>query len=348
MRLAPVGLVLLALIFSGSALAGEGRIREIRERLFNANQWRDHVMVVAHRAGGLQSRKSRFPENSRAALADAIAIGAEMVELDVQKSADGAYVVVHDTWLDRTTDCTGEVAKHTLAELKSCRLVIESTRTATDERLPTLAEMLTAARGKIMVNIDNKLALSDLVGMTAVAESLGMADHIVVKQNLWNEARIAEAGRIIALMPRGVTFMPIVADDAVRDAGLLERVASAVSASAVELIAWHAGGQPMTTDGGPLFGLKARAAAARGDWHLWVNTYAIVNKSAGMLSGGRGDQLAVDADQPGDAFGFWVDRGATLIQTDEPGEAIGWLTAQGYRRPYVAGAEQAAVASAIK
>ena len=233
------------------------------------------------------------------------------------------------------------MAQFALAELKACRLKVEATGEVTAETVSTLAEMLGAARGRIMVNIDNKLAPADLVGMAEVAEGLGMSDQIVVKLNLWNDARIAEADRLIALLPRGVTFMPIVADDAVRDPALLETVARAVSASAVELIAWHSGGEPMTRDGGPLFGARARAVAARGDWHLWVNTYAIVNKSAGMLSGGRGDQLAVDAGLPAEAFGFWVDRGATIIQTDEPGEAIRWLDAKGYRRPY---AEQAVAA----
>ena len=137
-------------------------------------------------------------------------------------------------------------------------------------------------------------------------------------------------------------FMPIVADDAVRDSALLEEVTNAVSADAVELINWHRDGAPPTADGGPLFDTRARAVAVRGDWHLWVNTYAIVNKSAGMLSGGRGDQLAIAADLPGEAFGFWVERGVTIIQTDEPAAAIEWLDAQGYRRPYAADARQAA------
>ncbi|RWF98795.1 MAG: glycerophosphodiester phosphodiesterase, partial [Mesorhizobium sp.] len=32
---------------------------------------------------------------------------------------------------------------------------------------------------------------------------------------------------------------------------------------------------------------------------------------------------------------FWVDRGATIIQTDEPKAAIEWLAANGYRVPYM-------------
>ncbi|MET0598897.1 MAG: hypothetical protein ABWZ57_13650 [Mesorhizobium sp.] len=65
-----------------------------------------------------------------------------------------------------------------------------------------------------------------------------------------------------------------------------------------------------------------------------MNTYSILNKAGGYLSGGRGDRLAVLADVPEEAFGFWVERGATIIQTDEPRAAIEWLSANGYRIPY--------------
>jgi len=323
----------LAILFAALALspaAAQTRVDAIRERLQHANQWRDHVMVVAHRGGGLQAGKTRFPENSIAAVENAIALGAEMVEVDIQKSKDGVYVVFHDSWLDRTSICKGILAERTLAELKACRLVVEGTGASTDETVPTLAEMLAVTKDRIFVNIDNKLDIEELPGIIAVARGLGIADQLVIKQNLWSEERIEEARRIVELIGPGVTFMPIIADDAVRDTRFLETAAHAFSADAVELIHWHAAGQLMTGDGGPLFGARARAVAARGDWHLWVNTYAIVNKAGGMLSGGRGDELAVAADFPQETYGFWAERGATMIQTDEPGVAIEWLAQNGY------------------
>lgn len=317
------------------AFAGENsHIGEIRERLQSANRWRDHVMVVAHRGGGLAQGAKLFPENSIAAVRNAIDLGAEMVELDIQKSRDGVFVVFHDSWLDRTSTCKGELAKRTLAELKECRLVIEGTGEATGEAVPTLAEMLAVTRDRIFVNIDNKLPVDELPGIVAVAERMGMADQLVIKSNLWSAGKVEEMKRLLQRTAPGVVFMPIIADDAVRDAEFLEAATSAFDADAVELIAWHRGGEPMTENGGPLFGARARAVAARGDWHLWVNTYAIVNKPAGMLSGGRGDQLATYAGLPDEAFGFWVDRGATIIQTDEPKAAIEWLEANGLRVPY--------------
>ncbi len=337
-------LFLAAWVHSPAVSADLTRIDEIRERLLNANRWRDHVMVVAHRGGGMEGERNSHPENSIAAILNSIGLGVEMVELDVQKSSDGELVVFHDSWLDRSSNCTGELAKRTLAELRQCRLVIAGTGLATGDSIPTLREMLSVTKDRVFVNIDNKLDVEALPGIVAVAHELGMADQIVIKRNLWNGEKIAEMRDILARTGEAI-FMPIIADDAVRDPGFLEVATRAVSADAVELIAWHKGGEPMTSDGGPLFGARARAVAVRGDWHLWVNTYAIVNKPAGMLSGGRGDQLATAASLPGDAYGFWVDRGATIIQTDEPEAAIKWLDANGFRVPYAASGAPVATAS---
>jgi glycerophosphoryl diester phosphodiesterase len=50
----------------------------------------------------------------------ALALGADGIELDVQLSADGQVVVIHDARVNRTTDHTGAVAKMTAAELAAC------------------------------------------------------------------------------------------------------------------------------------------------------------------------------------------------------------------------------------
>jgi len=318
----------------GAAHATDTRASLILERFEHANQWRDHVMVVAHRAGGLQAGKTRFPENSLAALEAAIAAGAEMVEVDVRRSADGTLIVMHDSWLDRTTTCKGEVARRVLAQLRQCRLVIEGTGAATSEPVSTLREFLAAAKDRILVNIDNKLALADLSEMVATGRDLGMAGQIVVKENLWNERRIAEAQNMLAGAGGGFHFMPIIADDAVSDARFAETVRAAFPASAMEMINWRAGAQTLTPTGGPLFSTRMRAAAVRGNWHIWANTYAIVNKPGGYLAGGRGDELATAASLPTESWGFWAERGVTIIQTDEPAAAIEWLSANGYRVPY--------------
>jgi glycerophosphoryl diester phosphodiesterase len=199
--------------------------------------------------------------------------------------------------------------------------------------------MLTATRDRILINLDNKLDVEDLLGMIAVARDLGMAEQVIVKENLWNAQRIATVKAAMDAIGGGVQFMPIIADDAVRDAAFAETASRAFSAHAVELINWRAGADVLTDTGGPLFSPRMRAVAVRGDWHIWADTYAIVNKPGGFLAGGRGDELAVQASLPRETFGFWAERGATIIQTDEPKAAIDWLAANGYRVPYAAPVE---------
>ncbi|TGQ53770.1 glycerophosphodiester phosphodiesterase family protein [Mesorhizobium sp. M1C.F.Ca.ET.193.01.1.1] len=319
---------------SGQSLAGETRAAQILDRFKHANQWRDHVMIAAHRAGSMQAGKTLYAENSLAAVEGSIAIGAEIVEVDVRRAKEGQFVIMHDSWLDRTTTCKGEVVKYTLAELKKCRLVIEGTGAVTDETVSTLHEMLAATKDRILINLDNKLEVTDLPAMIAVARDLGMADQVIVKENLWDRQRIDAARAALAQAGGGFQFMPILADDAVHDAAFAEQVDKAFAPRAIELINWRNDAETLTPSGGPLFSTRMRASAVRGDWHLWADTYAIVNKPGGFLAGGRGDQLAVAASLPREAWGFWVDRGATIIQTDEPRAAIEWLTANGFRVPY--------------
>ncbi|MDX8493847.1 glycerophosphodiester phosphodiesterase family protein [Mesorhizobium sp. VK22B] len=341
MRTLWLSLLLSATLAATSqTLAGETRASQILDRFEHANQWRDHVMVAAHRAGSMQARKTLYAENSLAAVEGSIAMGAEIVEVDVRRSKDGEFVIMHDSWLDRTTTCKGEVVKYTLAELKKCRLVIEGTGAVTNEPVSTLREMLAETKDRILINLDNKLEVTDLPGMIAIARDLGMADQVIVKENLWNRQRIDAAKVALAKAGGGFQFMPILADDAVHDAAFADEVGRAFPLRAVELINWRNGAETLTETGGALFSTRMRAEAVRGDWHLWADTYAIVNKAGGFLAGGRGDELAVAASLPREAWGFWVDRGATIIQTDEPKAAIEWLTANGFRVPYTTDVKQ--------
>ena len=69
-------------------------------------------LVFAHRGG-----RALGPENTLVALDNGFAAGADGAEFDVQLSADGHAVVIHDPTLDRTTNASGPVAARTIAEL---------------------------------------------------------------------------------------------------------------------------------------------------------------------------------------------------------------------------------------
>ncbi len=107
-------------------------------------------LVAAHRGGALL-----WPENSLLAFRNAIALGADFLELDVHLSKDGEVVVIHDPALDRTTTGVGAVRDRTLAELRALRLKDKDGK-ITDEVIPTLEEVvgLAAPRGvRLLVEI---------------------------------------------------------------------------------------------------------------------------------------------------------------------------------------------------
>ncbi len=74
----------------------------------------DRPLVIAH-AGGDQD----YPHSTIYAYTQAAAVGADILELDVQLTADGVLIVQHDDTVDRTTETTGRVAELTLAEIKA-------------------------------------------------------------------------------------------------------------------------------------------------------------------------------------------------------------------------------------
>lgn len=72
------------------------------------------AFIAAHRGDRAQA-----PENTMPALAAALDSDFEFVEVDVQLSADGVPVLIHDDTVDRTTNGTGAVAELTLDELRA-------------------------------------------------------------------------------------------------------------------------------------------------------------------------------------------------------------------------------------
>jgi glycerophosphoryl diester phosphodiesterase len=102
---------------------------------------------IAHRA--LHDADQGIPENSRAAVQRAVRAGYG-IEIDVNLSADGRAIVFHDATLDRLTTATGPVAQRSARELSDLLLK------GSDERIPTLADVLGDVAGKVPLLIEIK------------------------------------------------------------------------------------------------------------------------------------------------------------------------------------------------
>jgi len=108
---------------------------------------------IAHRGAS-----GRAPENTHAAFAAALALGAEAIELDVQLSADGELVVIHDETLERTTDGAGPVGDRTAAELAALDAGSWFAPEYRGERIPLLADVIAQVRDRVTLNVEIKSA----------------------------------------------------------------------------------------------------------------------------------------------------------------------------------------------
>lgn len=92
---------------------------------------------------------AHLPENTLAAFARAIELGVAGIELDVQLSSDNVPVVIHDDTADRTTNGTGHITEFTATQLG----LLDA---GAGQFVPTLAQVLNLAAGKLRVNIELK------------------------------------------------------------------------------------------------------------------------------------------------------------------------------------------------
>ena len=119
---------------------------------FPASWWSENrPLILAHRGA-----RTLAPENTVAAFRAAETAGADGVELDVDLSADGVPIVIHDRDVDRTTDGSGLAGSMTLRELKQLDAGVRFAPAAAGERIPTLEEALTCFTGRMLVNIELK------------------------------------------------------------------------------------------------------------------------------------------------------------------------------------------------
>jgi glycerophosphoryl diester phosphodiesterase len=101
-------------------------------------------LVLGHRG-----YRARFPENTLLAFREALKAGADGVECDVQKSADGRFVIAHDGTTDRVTGTPGEIGRMSFDELR--RLDFGS-----GERIPGIDEFLAMLPAETYLDLEVK------------------------------------------------------------------------------------------------------------------------------------------------------------------------------------------------
>jgi len=95
---------------------------------------------------GHRGAAGHAPENTLISIETAVAMGVDVVEIDVHRALDGHLIVMHDERVDRTTNGSGYIRNLTLDQLRKLQ-----------PGVPTLAEVLAAIKGKAALMIEMKV-----------------------------------------------------------------------------------------------------------------------------------------------------------------------------------------------
>ena len=174
----------------------KGHLQQTLNALSKANH--PNILVAAHRG-----EHHQVPENSLAAIEEAIQAGVDIVEIDVQVSKDGIPFLMHDQKVDRTTPGKGKAESFNLTDLKQLKL--KQQQTLTNHVIPTLEEALKLAKGRIVLDLDLKTDQIDPI--LAIVEKVD-----AWKEVLFFDSDYAQLKRIKAknpdsrLMPRAHNY----------------------------------------------------------------------------------------------------------------------------------------------
>ncbi len=112
--------------------------------------WHSDVpLIIAHRGASMFA-----PENTLAAFQLAAELGADAIELDAKLSSDGHIVIHHDSTLERTTNGSGPLYRHSLIELKRLDVGSHFDPSFADERIPTLREVFEHFGDTFLINVE--------------------------------------------------------------------------------------------------------------------------------------------------------------------------------------------------
>ena len=263
-----------------------------------------NVLVASHRGDW-----RNWPENSIPAIESVIAMGVDIMELDLKLTADSVLVLCHDHTIDRTTTGKGRVCDITYDSICKCSLKRAHGVKIDDMRMPTLREALEVCKDRIVVNVDQGYEYYDLV--LAVTEDLGVTDQILIK----GKRAVDVVESKFAEYSRNMMYMPII--DILKPQGkeLFDQYMETGVVPLAYEVCWNEW-SPEVED----CMKKVIASGAK----LWVNSLWA------SLCGGLDDDVAWASKDPDSVYGTLVyEMGATMIQTDRPEYLIGWLRSKG-------------------
>ncbi len=254
---------------------------------------REKIILVAHRGtcGG------NIPCNTLTSYEIALKQGADMIEIDVDMSADGELFIFHPGMETAHLNQNVHIPEMTAAEVKKLRFVNQDD-TPTQFGLNTLDEVLERFKGRCYINCDkfweHPREIADRI------RAHGMMEQILVKTSPKKEYF-----DIIEQYAPDVQYMVIVKENAKEvHEELLRRN---INYMGQELL--------FTTDDSPMCSPEYLEQLRKDNILSWAN--AIIYSYKAQLAAGHSDDTALSEDME-KGWGWLARRGFDFIQTDWP------------------------------
>jgi len=287
-------ILLVVLTIVSLSLLAKDRSDQLRHNLLNNPKY---VTIVAHRGDW-----RNHPENSIPAFQSCIDRGIDMIEIDVQRTKDGQLVLMHDKTVDRCTNGKGAIADLTFDELQKLRLRPQHSASITRNHIPTLEEVLTLCKGKILINIDKGYDYFQQV--YELMEKTGTTNQVIIKSSHPIEKVKSENGSVLDK----VIYMPIVNLNAKNAEASLDEFIS-IHPVAIECCIGK-----YDENVGRLL-RKIRDAGIK----IWLNSIWA------SLCDSHDDDRAVELGEPDESWGWMLEQGGTIIQSDRPFDLLQYL-----------------------
>lgn len=262
-----------------------------------------NVLVASHRGDW-----RNFPENTIEAINGAIAMGVDIVEIDIAKTKDGHYILMHDNTVERTTNGHGLVKDKTLEEIHQLKLR-NGLRMDTDFRIPTLMEAMLAVKGKnVLVNLDK--ADEHFDDVYRILLETGTIDQTIIKSDKPYDSLCKKYGDNFHKM----RFMPVIP---IGDNTTIEKLDFLLDKKfpMYEIVF-------SKVDEEMLEHIKVKAK--KNTSLIWINSLWA------SLCGGYNDDKALT--DPDGTWGLLINKfGAGILQTDRPAYMIDYLKQKNLR-----------------
>ena len=309
--------LLVVLSCAGKAPKYANRAEAIAAQIHDPSS--KYVVVACHRGDW-----RNYPENSIPAIESVIRMEADIVEIDIHRTADSVLVLCHDGDVRRTTNFSrvfkgvkgksAKIADLTIDEIKSLSLKRAHGVTIDTLRMPTLREALLCTKDRICVNIDKGYDYYDEV--LALTEELGVTGQVLIKSS----KSLAEVQEHEAAYEHNMMYMPIVNIQSEKGKALFDSYLEQGVVPLAYEVCWGNNDTPEFVEACK----KIREQGSK----IWVNTIWA------SLCGGDGndDDAAFQASDPGKVYQQYMDLGVSMMQTDRPELLIGWLKKHGHHK----------------